>query len=325
MHSAELQTVLITGGSNGLGFYCAQELAAATPPWHVVITSPDADRAETAAAALSTATGNPNVYGMALELSSFNVIRDYVSSFPTKHYPPLRAVVFNAGIQVPQLGARTQDGIERIFGVNYLGHFLLATLLVHHVIAPARLVFVSSTHDPAKKAGISAPPYTTAHDLAHPPFFGKGDPLPKNAAGLAYASSKLCNILGAYELDRRLQKTGLSTTGKPITVNCFDPGLMPGTALARDQSRTLRFLWHYVLPLVGYVVPFMHTPAQSGRALARLIVDPALKTVTGKYFAGMKEEASSAESYDEDKAADLWHTSVALTGLTRQESPLIDS
>lgn len=53
---------------------------------------------------------------------------------------------------------------------------------------------------------------------------------------------------------------------------------------------------------------------QSGTALARLVLDPELAGVTGKYFSGRRETRSSAESYDLDKAADLWETSIALVG-----------
>ena len=64
----------------------------------------------------------------------------------------------------------------------------------------------------------------------------------------------------------------------------------------------------------------MHIPSQSGRSLARLVTDPQLKDVSGKYFVGTQREASSEESYHNNKALDLWQTSVALTGLTKDES-----
>ncbi|WP_414516660.1 hypothetical protein [Nostoc sp. PCC 9305] len=35
--------------------------------------------------------------------------------------------------------------------------------------------------------------------------------------------------------------------------------------------------------------------------------------VTGRYFDGLKEIRSSDESYDEQKAVELWETSVGLT------------
>jgi len=46
----------------------------------------------------------------------------------------------------------------------------------------------------------------------------------------------LCVLFYAYELSRRLQSEGYSTPEQPISVNAFDPGLMPGTKLARDYG-----------------------------------------------------------------------------------------
>ena len=61
-----------------------------------------------------------------------------------------------------------------------------------------------------------------------------------------------------------------------------------------------------------------HTPKQSGAALARLILDPALERTTGQYFAGNRQVRSSSESYDIAKAADLWDASMSLTESARQ-------
>jgi hypothetical protein len=71
----------------------------------------------------------------------------------------------------------------------------------------------------------------------------------------------------AYELDRRLPD------GSGMTVTAFDPGLMPGTGLARDRTRLERLLWHGVLPLFRFL-PGVKSPTASGRDLAWLVVDP---------------------------------------------------
>ena len=64
---------------------------------------------------------------------------------------------------------------------------------------------------------------------------------------------------------------------------------------------------------------------KSGRALARLVVDPALGGVTGKYFpshARWREARSSDASYDVERAQALWTESVRMSGLAAGESPL---
>ena len=145
---------------------------------------------------------------------------------------------------------------------------------------------------------------------------------------LAYVNSKLCNLWFAYELGRRLAAPGLGNA--ECTVNAFDPGLVPGSGLARDYAPALRFVWNRILPSVAQVltlvVPTINPAGKSGSALARLVVDPALTQVSGRYFPShtrWQDAPSSDASYDLDRARALWDESVRLTGLTPQESPLV--
>ncbi len=66
----------------------------------------------------------------------------------------------------------------------------------------------------------------------------------------------------------------------------------------------------------------MNRVSESGKALARLVLDPDVERVSGKYFSGMNEIPSSKEAYDLEKALDLWKTSIALAKLTGEETPL---
>jgi hypothetical protein len=101
-----------------------------------------------------------------------------------------------------------------------------------------------------------------------------------------------------------------------VTVNAFDPGMMPGSGLARDYGAVQRFAWRFVLPALRLFVRNVNSIERSGEALARLVVDPALATTTGKYFEGLREIPSSRESYDTAKASELWETSAALAGVS---------
>jgi hypothetical protein len=125
-----------------------------------------------------------------------------------------------------------------------------------------------------------------------------------------------------YELSRRLRTEGHCTEDQPITVNAFDPGLMPGTGLARDFGGAAQFAWNYILPVLTLFVPGVNTASRSGRNLARLVVDPALEGVTAKYFVRRKQVPSSTESYNEQKAKELWEGSAELGGLRPTETIL---
>lgn len=305
----EGQTILITGGTGSLGYRTAIEIAKTTTDLTVVITGRDPEDTRRKAADIAART-HASVVGLPLDLSSLNDVRRFAADFADHQLPPLHAVVCNAGIQIISGLRLTADGYETTFAVNHLAHFLLIDLLLPSIAAPGRIVMVASdTHDPNKPTGMPAPHYTTALQLARPP----ADAADTVFAGRQrYTTSKLCNVLMTYELARRLQP---NSDSPPITVNAFDPGLMPGTGLARDYTGVQALAWNYLLPALT-IVPGLnvHTPRQSARALSRLVTDPALRTVTGSYFSGHREISSSTESYDTAKAADLWTTSLALTG-----------
>lgn len=306
-------TVLITGGTGSLGFEAAKAIAGAGRGLIPLITGRGQAAVGRAAIELTAATGS-TVRGMPLDLASLDDVRRFVedltSAVSSGSLPPLRAVVCNAGIQSVAGTRLTADGFEQTFGVNHLAHFLLVRELLPHLVAPARIVFVASgTHDPAQRTGMPDPVYTSARRLAVP---DGAEPGGTNTLGRRrYTTSKLCNVLTTYELARRIES---ERPGESITVNAFDPGLMPGTGLARDYGRVQAFVWNRVMPALT-VLPGLniHTPRRSGAALARLVLDDDLRGTTGRYFEGRKEIRSSKESYDRARQLDLWQTSVELT------------
>lgn len=292
------RTAVITGASAGLGLECARALLARDAAWHVVLAVRDTARGADAV----TELGAPDrCTVLEMDLASLRSVREFVQRLRATELPPVHALVCNAGVQVVSGTEETGDGVEMTFGVNHLGHFALVQGMLDQLAHPARIVVVSSgTHDPAKHTGMPAPRYTSAAGLAHP------DGETAEAGRRAYTTSKLCNVLFSYELDRRL---GHGEQG--VLVNAFDPGLMPGSGLARDYPPLQRLAWRYLLPALR-VLPGVRSTRASGRYLAALAGDERFDDVTGEYFAGGKSIRSSADSYDRAKALDLWQTSEQL-------------
>jgi len=316
------KTVIVTGGNSGLGFETARAILQEGDGWHVVIAGRSPQRCEEATSRLSHETGTPPVEAMVLDLASLAAVRQFASDYSAANRPPLRALVCNAGVQHVGTTQRTDDGFEATFGVNHLGHFLLANLMLRLLEAPGRIIFVGSgTHDPSQRSGMPAPLLKHARSLAAPDDEEEARRKPGHVGRRRYTTSKLCNVLCTYEMDRRLKEGGTSTPDRPITVNAFDPGAMPGTGLVRGYGPAARFAWNSLGTLLRLTLrPFranIHHPQESGRALARLVLDPALELVSGRYFEGLMEIRSSAESYDEAKAAALWEQSAELVGLSR--------
>jgi light-dependent protochlorophyllide reductase len=291
------RTAIITGATSGLGLECARALLHDDPSWHVVLPVRDTARGADAVKEL----GEPQRCTlMPMDLASLASVRAFVEDFRAVTLPPLHAIVCNAGVQVTNR-EWTEDGVEMTFGVNHLGHFTLVQGLLDELARPARIVVVSSgTHDPSKHTGMPDPSYTSASDVAHP----HADQSPDGRR--RYTTSKLCNVLFTYELDRRL-----GHGGRGVTVNAFDPGLMPGSGLARDYPPLQRLAWRYLLPALR-VLPGVRSTRTSGRYLAALTNDARFDGVTGEYFDGIRPIRSSADSYDRDKALDLWETSERL-------------
>ena len=313
---------LITGATSGLGLECARALLrSGTVQWSLLIASRNAAEGERVAALLNAEAGRAAVSFKALDLGSTAAIRDFARDLLARG-TRLDALVCNAGMQFVSGAARTADGFEATFGINHLGHFLLVQELAPALLPGARIVVVSSgTHDPAQRTGIPAPRYVDPAWLARPELdagrqFEAGDN-PAVSGQRRYSTSKLCNLYFAYELDRRL-RSGNSGLAEGITVNAFDPGMMPGTGLARDYGGVQRFFWTHVLPLLTpllrLVLGNVNTPASSGAALAELVEAAALAGCSGEYFEGRRAIRSSPESYDADRARRLWEVSEQLLG-----------
>lgn len=305
--SSRSGTVLITGGTAGLGFYAARDIAQAHSDYIVVLASrTDGDGA---AQRINKMLNQDNTVYIPLDLSDTDNVRTFAESWPSKGFPPIKALLLNAGLQFPGAVKKSPQGVELTFAIAHVGHALLFHLLCPYLAEkhPRVVVTASGTHDPAQKTGLPDAVYNSAEELAHPPASTAGNP-----GRQRYSTAKLVNVLWTYAVHRRL---GQRVPDRGVAINAFDPGLMPGTGLARDAGWVVRFLFTHVLPSLIPVLRVVinkniHTPAESGAALARLAVGADVEGVSGKYFEGLKEIKSSKDSYDERKQDDLWDWTV---------------
>ncbi|KAI1288061.1 dehydrogenase/reductase [Xylaria venustula] len=301
-----IRSAIITGGTQNLGYHVALNIARQHPDWLVVVCS-RSDR-EHAADSINNTLKQNNTIFMPLDLSDSKSVRSFAQEWSTGNHPPIQALCLNAALQFPDKIVYTPEGIEATFAITHVGHALLFHLLFPLLASNARIVVTSSgTHDPAQHSGLPDAIYTTAEELAHPP------PAIANGPGRRhYANAKLANILWTYALHKRLSE---KVPDRGISVNAFDPGLMPGTGLAREASAIERFAWDKVLPKITPILrkvytDNIHKPSESAASLARLAISPETAGISGKYFEGRKEIPSSKDSYDEKKIEDLWHWTV---------------
>jgi light-dependent protochlorophyllide reductase len=299
------KTVIITGANSGLGYECAKTIANANKDWHIVIACRNLAKGEEAEQKLIASTNYKDFTTLQLDLASLQSVRDFVKVFENANLPPLHGLINNAGMQVMSGLEYTKDGFELTFGTNHLGHFLLTNLLLDKLVEPARIVVVSSgTHDPDTIDGrFNKPVFLGAKKLAKPLS-------EKEMAGMQrYSTSKLANLMFAYELSRRL-------ADKKITVNAFDPAAVPATNLLSSiKNPFVRWSLRASTRIFKIFGVKISTPEISGSAMARLLLDEKLNNVTGKYFQILNERKSSIQSYDKKLATGLWNDSEHLTGL----------
>lgn len=312
------RSVLVTGGTSGLGYCCVMNIACQHPEYQVVLAS--RTNSHDYATKINKLLGQNNVSYQKLDLSSLDNIRSFAQRWHEKHVAPIETLVLNAGLQFPGEIQYTDDGFESTFAINHMGHVLLFFLLQPHLSDTACIVTTSSgTHDPEQNTGLPDAKFTTAEELGHPT-----PATIKNPGRQRYATSKLANVLWTYALHRRFAK--LNEAGeKSWTAVAFDPSLMPGTGLARETGSFLRFVWVHILPHVTPLLHLLissniHSAEKSGARLAWLAVSPEVKSASGVYYEGKNKIGSIAESYDVAKQEDLWEWTLNNVASSKEEA-----
>ena len=310
------KTFIVTGGNSGLGYQCAKNIALTNSDYHVVIACRNLIKAANAVKQLINETQNKNIHSLELDLASLDSIRQFCKVFIKSNLPPLYALVCNAGVGGFDSTQLTKDGFKLIFGVNHLGHFLLANLLLRNLLDNGRIVFVSSDmHNPPKFMASNFG-YTSAKEIAFPKTNNSEENKSHNHA--QYPISKLCNIYCTYEMATRIK--GETTT--QITVNAFNPGFMEDTSFSGDSKTLLPSIARFVAPIIALLLGVKSTSIKSGKLLALLVTSPNYEGVSGKYFDRDKEIKSSELSYSKENAKDLWNTSIELANIQQNETIL---
>ena len=277
------RTVLVTGGTGGIGLATAAGLAGlGARVGHRRARPPRAPRPRPGVRAAGGA--EVDVFVADLSVAGARCVR--LAAEVLAAYPRLDVLVNNVGGFWATRHV-TADGLERTFAVNHLAPFLLTNLLLDRLraSAPARVVTVSS--------GAQAMGRIDFDDLQGERAYN---------GQRAYNQSKLANVLFTYELARRLEGTG-------VTANALHPGVVR-TAFGAGGLRP-----RGCGCCSPFVRPFMKSPERGADTSVLLASSPQLEHVSGRYFADGRAKRSSRASYDTDVAARLWRVSAELVGL----------
>lgn len=275
------KTVLVTGGTSGIGRATAEQLAGLGA--RVTITSRTLATAEAAAEELSAATGT-QVEGAALDLSSLALVRAFASTYLDGH-DRLDVLINNAGTMA---GSRrtTGDGLEWTLAVNHLGPFLLTTLLAPLLLdgGSGRVITVSSENHRGARRGLDL------DDLQMTSGYSPSK---------AYAASKLANILFTVELDRRLSPQG-------VTARALHPGVV-ATNFGKDPGSP-----RWMALGMTLLRPVLASPAKGAATSVHLATAPTAELERGLYWSSMQPKEPSKAALDDAAARRLWELSSEL-------------
>ena len=275
------KTVVITGGTSGIGEIAAERLAQMGA--RIVLIARDKSRGEATLARLhERAPGLGHTVHYA-DLARIPEMKRVAAEIAHKE-PRIDVLINNAGAMFSSRRF-TEDGLEYTFALNHLAYFVVTEGLRERLLAslPARIVNTSSA----------------AHQGARLDF----DDLQSakvSGAMKAYGRSKLCNILFTRELARRLHGTG-------VTANCLHPGFV--STRFGDQSGGV------ISRFVGLAKLFAISPEKGAETIIYLASTAAVTETTGEYFYKCRPITPSHAARDDRAALLLWERSAALAGL----------
>lgn len=318
------KSVFLTGGNSGIGLEAAKELSRAGHT--VYLPCRTKARAQEAAAQIGAATGpgGGTVVPLECDLSSLASVRRCATDFRASRLP-LDVLVLNAAVAPgtsEKTARRTQDGFEETIGVNYLGHFLLADLLLPALEEgggaqrPRLVVTASEVHNPEEPGGRvgSKAMLGDLGGLRRQVEVGEswdmvdGGPFDPDKA---YKDSKLCDMFFMLELDRRL-----TAAKSRVDVNAFSPGLIPKSGLFRNQQPLFVRGFDFAASLAGVT----ETLEDGGECITYMALSPQLEGKHGLFLSdfppgkhSLVPRSPSTEALDQDKARALWGLAERLT------------
>ena len=270
------KTIVLTGGTDGMGrvavdLFC--EMGA-----KVILLG----RNEAKAKPIVDELG-PSVEFVHCDLSSLASVRRAASQVLSDH-PSIDALVNNAGINAAERQV-TDEGFEVNWVVNYLGPFLLTSLLLDRVIAsaPARIVNVSSAMEVFGHVHFD--------DLQLERDF---------SLGKAYSQAKLALNMFTLDLSRRLDGSG-------VTANALNPGFIK-TNLLRDTKGSLSF-GNVMMRLIA------SPPLVGADRIVRLAVSSAYEGVSGQFIFEDEARPPNKEALDGEIVERLMEVSRASAGV----------
>ena len=318
------KNILITGGNSGIGFFATINLLKTKNNLYILIRS--SSRKDEFFLKLLKYFDKKYIekYLNIIEnidlsnLENIQMVRDYL----IKKNVFLDVVILNAGLQYtgsfyPKV---SKQGIELTFAVNHLAHFYLINVLIELINnkKESRIIITSSdVHNP-KSSGGNIGEKAGLNNLVNFKEEITGKYLNFNS-DKAYKNSKLCNILFAKELSKRL-----SVKADKISVITWAPGLV----IPKDHLGFFRYsskfnIFGYIIfsIIAKNILGISEKVENAGELLSKIVFDPEFnnnkylhlsnKLIFYKNHRLLKSDVSE-EANKNELALKLWNLSEEL-------------
>lgn len=295
MPEIEDKKVIVTGANSGIGYEATKAFAEKNA--EVVMACRSIERGKNAKQEIEEEIDEADLTVKKLDLADLESVNDFAEEYKANN-EKLDILCNNAGIMaIPR--EETEDGFEKQFGVNHLGHFALTAKLI-----PA----LKEAEEPRvvnQSSGLHESGEINFEDLMHEENYS-----PQGV----YADSKLANILFTYELDRKARRNGLNIK----SIACH-----PGYSATNLQKRGPEKSGNSVKKLFMKGMNKVFAQSAAKGALPMLYAATSKKAESGDYIGPDKlmnmrgypeKQESSDASYDQDTAEELWAVSEELTG-----------
>jgi NAD(P)-dependent dehydrogenase (short-subunit alcohol dehydrogenase family) len=270
------QTILITGATDGHGRALAAELATAGAT--ILVHGRDDARGRETIDEIRAGTGNDKLHWLRADLASLDEVRRLAQQV-TRDHDRLDALVNNAGIGTTLPGDGRRMESRDGYELRFAVNYLAGYLLTRLLLP------LLERSAPARIVNVSS--------AGQAPIDFDDVMLERHYDGVqAYGQSKLAQVMFTFDLAQELRDRG-------ITATCLHPATYMPTKIV----------------LAVGITP-INSLEEGVRATLRLVADPELDGVSGRYFNGLRPAEPHPQARDTEARHRLRLLSDRLCGLT---------
>ena len=271
--------VAITGATSGIGYNTARKYASHGAD--LLCINRNLQKSEALCHEIKNEFGVNCEFKIA-DLSNLQDIHRVADEL-SKLDKQIDVLIHNAGIYLTKREL-TNDGLEKVFVIQYLSSFIMNFILMDKLKSQerARIIMVNSEGHRFAAWGLRLDDLNWER---------------RRYSGLkSYGSAKMAQLLSMIVFNEHFKNTG-------VTINAMHPGAVKTDT---GQENGPVYLWFKR----NFIDKTLKSPEISAEALYYLGVSKEIETVSGKFFNLTTEEKPAPPALDKEAAYELWEKSL---------------